>query len=651
MKKYPLLFSPIKVGPYTLKNRMEAAPVNISNLTRDGYLTPENIAIFEGKARGGASIVHMGECRIDLKTGISHKLCIPLDDPEVLPYLHAASDAIKKYNAFSAVELIHPGTRANPEYYDGPIWGPSAGPGHLGKDYVALDQETIDYIVECFGNAAEMAKLGGVDMVMIHAGHGWLLHQFLSPLNNRRTDKYGGCLENRARITLEVIENIRKKCGPDFPIEVRMSGTEIVAGGLTIEDQVKFAQLLDGKADLIHVTSGTFHVPSTNQHMIPNGFLPEGCNVYLAEAVKKAMKHTPVVTVGALGNPELMERILAEGKADMVALARPLLADPDLPNKLKAGKEEDVYPCLRCMACISESFVPYVKYPSRIRRCPSNPTAYKEVPASRVQNTTAPKKVLVIGGGPAGMEAAAVLAERGHQVTLCEKEAALGGALRYAQYVPFKKKVDQLMHVMIRRLQNSGAEIRLNTEATPALAADLRPDVIVAALGSRPSRPDFMTGASGPVMMALDVLRHPDQVGQNAVIVGGGILGCEIALQLAQLGKHVTVIDRKKEVCRDASFLYREGLLMELDKAHVDIRSNTACLDVKEGAVSVQTEGQAPAAIPADTVIAATGFTALDQEAEQFRGAADDFWKIGDCFQVRKIFNARREGYNAGAHI
>ena len=649
MKKYPMLFSPIKVGPYTLKNRIEAAPVNISNLTQDGYLTPENIAIFEGRARGGAAIVNMGECRIDLKTGISHKLCIPLDDPEVLPYLHAASDAIKKYNAFSAVELIHPGTRSNPEYYDGPIWGPSAGPGHLGKDYEALDHETIRYIVECFGDAAEMAKLGGVDMVMVHAGHGWLLHQFLSPLNNRRTDEYGGCLENRARITLEVIENIRRKCGPDFPIEIRMSGTEIVPGGLTLGDQVEFAKLLDGKVDLIHVTSGTFHVPSTNQHMIPNGFLPEGCNVYLAEAVKKAMKHTPVVTVGALGNPELMEDILVQGKADMVALGRPLLADPDLPNKLKAGREEEVFPCLRCMACISESFVPYVKYPSRIRRCPANPTAYKEVPASRGTNTQNPKRVLVIGGGPAGMEAASVLAGRGHQVILCEQGPELGGALRHARYVPFKKKVDQLMGVMIRRLERSGAEIRLNTRATPDLARELGPDVIVAALGSRPRRPDFPGGET--LTPALEALRNPERTGRRVVIVGGGLVGCELALQLSWLGRQVTVVDQKPEVCRDASFLYREGLLMELEKAGAAIRSGTLCLSAEKEGIRVRLPDGGTELIPADTAIAATGAEALDGEAEQFRALAYDFWKIGDCFQVRKIFNARREGYNAGAHI
>ena len=647
--QYPHLFSPIKVGPLTLKNRIEAAPVNISNLPMSGYPTAENIAIFEGKAKGGAAIVHMGECRIDLKTGISHKLCIALDDPEVLPYLHAATDAIKKHNAFAAVELIHPGTRANPEYYDGPIWGPSAGPGHLGKDYSELDQKTIDYIVERFGDAAEMAKLGGVDLVMIHAGHGWLLHQFLSPLNNRRTDRYGGSLENRARITMEVIANIRKKCGKDFPIEVRMSGTEIVEGGLTLQDQIEFAKLLDGKVDLIHVTSGTFHVPSTNQHMIPNGFLPQGCNVYLAEAIKKEMKHTPVVTVGALGDPELMESIIAEGRADIVALARPLLADPELPNKLKAGQADQVSPCLRCMACISESFVPYVRYCSRIRRCPSNPTAYKEIPASQVKKAEQPKKVLVIGGGPSGMEAAAELAERGHHVILCERENELGGAMRHAKYVPFKQKVDQLMHVMIRRLERSGAEIRLRTAATPALVESLHPDVIVAALGAKAKKPE-VAGAEHAII-AEDALQRIDSLGQNVAIVGGGLVGCELALQLGMTGRTVHLLSRKKEVCRDAAYLYREGLLMELKKVPVKIYNEAECTAITSEGVTVRNADAREYTLLADTVIWAGGYLPMEDEAEQFRTLAYDFWKIGDCAQVRKIYNARREGYNAGSNI
>jgi 2,4-dienoyl-CoA reductase-like NADH-dependent reductase (Old Yellow Enzyme family)/thioredoxin reductase len=647
--QYPHLFSSIKVGPLTLKNRIEAAPVNISNLPMSGYPTAENIAIFEGKAKGGAAIVHMGECRIDLKTGISHKLCIALDDPEVLPYLHAATDAIKKHNAFAAVELIHPGTRANPEYYDGPIWGPSAGPGHLGKDYSELDQKTIDYIVERFGDAAEMAKLGGVDLVMIHAGHGWLLHQFLSPLNNRRTDRYGGSLENRARITMEVIANIRKKCGKDFPIEVRMSGTEIVEGGLTLQDQIEFAKLLDGKVDLIHVTSGTFHVPSTNQHMIPNGFLPQGCNVYLAEAIKKEMKHTPVVTVGALGDPELMESIIAEGRADIVALARPLLADPELPNKLKAGQAEKIFPCLRCMACISESFVPYVRYCSRIRRCPSNPTAYKEIPASQVKKAEQPKKVLVIGGGPSGMEAAAELAERGHHVILCERENELGGAMRHAKYVPFKQKVDQLMHVMIRRLERSGVEIRLRTAATPTLVESLHPDVIVAALGAKAKKPEVV-GAEHAII-AEDALQRIDSLGQNVAIVGGGLVGCELALQLGMTGRTVHLLSRKKEVCRDAAYLYREGLLMELKKVPVKIYNEAECTAITSEGVTVRNADAREYTLLADTVIWAGGYLPMEDEAEQFRTLAYDFWKIGDCAQVRKIYNARREGYNAGSNI
>lgn len=647
--QYPHLFSSIKVGPLTLKNRIEAAPVNISNLPMSGYPTAENIAIFEGKAKGGAAIVHMGECRIDLKTGISHKLCIALDDPEVLPYLHAATDAIKKHNAFAAVELIHPGTRANPEYYDGPIWGPSAGPGHLGKDYSELDQKTIDYIVERFGDAAEMAKLGGVDLVMIHAGHGWLLHQFLSPLNNRRTDRYGGSLENRARITMEVIANIRKKCGKDFPIEVRMSGTEIVEGGLTLQDQIEFAKLLDGKVDLIHVTSGTFHVPSTNQHMIPNGFLPQGCNVYLAEAIKKEMKHTPVVTVGALGDPELMESIIAEGRADIVALARPLLADPELPNKLKAGQAEKIFPCLRCMACISESFVPYVRYCSRIRRCPSNPTAYKEIPASQVKKAEQPKKVLVIGGGPSGMEAAAELAERGHHVILCERENELGGAMRHAKYVPFKQKVDQLMHVMIRRLERSGAEIRLRTAATPTLVESLHPDVIVAALGAKAKKPE-VAGAEHAII-AEDALQRIDSLGQNVAIVGGGLVGCELALQLGMTGRTVHLLSRKKEVCRDAAYLYREGLLMELKKVPVKIYNEAECTAITSEGVTVRNADAREYTLLADTVIWAGGYLPMEDEAEQFRTLAYDFWKIGVCAQVRKIYNARREGYNAGSNI
>ena len=383
--------------------------------------------------------------------------------------------------------------------------------------------------------------------------------------------------------------------------------------------------------------------------MIPNGFLPQGCNVYLAEAIKKEMKHTPVVTVGALGDPELMESIIAEGRADIVALARPLLADPELPNKLKAGQVEKIFPCLRCMACISESFVPYVRYCSRIRRCPSNPTAYKEIPASQVKKAEQPKKVLVIGGGPSGMEAAAELAERGHHVILCERENELGGAMRHAKYVPFKQKVDQLMHVMIRRLERSGAEIRLRTAATPTLVESLHPDVIVAALGAKAKKPEVV-GAEHAII-AEDALQRIDSLGQNVAIVGGGLVGCELALQLGMTGRTVHLLSRKKEVCRDAAYLYREGLLMELKKVPVKIYNEAECTAITSEGVTVRNADAREYTLLADTVIWAGGYLPMEDEAEQFRTLAYDFWKIGDCAQVRKIYNARREGYNAGSNI
>ena len=369
----------------------------------------------------------------------------------------------------------------------------------------------------------------------------------------------------------------------------------------------------------------------------------------IEEAIKKEMKHTPVVTVGALGDPELMESIIAEGRADIVALARPLLADPELPNKLKAGQAEKIFPCLRCMACISESFVPYVRYCSRIRRCPSNPTAYKEIPASQVKKAEQPKKVLVIGGGPSGMEAAAELAERGHHVILCERENELGGAMRHAKYVPFKQKVDQLMHVMIRRLERSGAEIRLRTAATPTLVESLHPDVIVAALGAKAKKPE-VAGAEHAII-AEDALQRIDSLGQNVAIVGGGLVGCELALQLGMTGRTVHLLSRKKEVCRDAAYLYREGLLMELKKVPVKIYNEAECTAITSEGVTVRNADAREYTLLADTVIWAGGYLPMEDEAEQFRTLAYDFWKIGDCAQVRKIYNARREGYNAGSNI
>ena len=623
MHPYAHLFQPLRLGRTVLKNRIEAAPVSVANLTPQAHFTPDNIAIFERKAKGGAAIVNMGEARIDLKTGISHLLCLALDDPEVMPSLILATDAIRRHNAIPAIEILHPGGRANPEYYDGPIWAPSDAPGHLGKDYTALDEKTIDYIVNCFANAAEMAWLGGVEMVMIHGGHGWLLHEFLSPLNNHRTDKFGGSLENRARISLMVVDAIRRRC-PELLIEFRLSGSELVEGGLTIDDQVEFAKLLDGKVDLIHVTAGTFHYPETNQHMVPSMFHPFGVNVEFAAAIKKAVK-TPVAVVGGLDEPELMEQVLAEGKADIIAVGRSIIADAQMPGKLRGGRADDVTPCIRCNHCISESFVPYVKYSSRLTRCSVNPVAGREYTEKDVCPALIPKKVLVIGGGPAGMEAAITLADRGHQVILAEKSGRLGGAIRFAGHVSFKSKLDQLMQVLIRRVERRKITVMLNTGMTPELARSLRPDAIVCAIGADPIVPPVPGVDLEIAVSAVGMHEHMEEIGQNVVILGGGLVGCEESILLGELGKKVTVLEMKPELCRDAPFLHHEAVLLEMERLGITARTGMRCTGILPDGVTAEQDGK-EIKLPADTVIIAAGLAPKLDEAESFRSCAPEFW-------------------------
>lgn len=648
MHSYSHLLKPMQLGHTVLKNRIEAAPVSVSNLTPQAYLTPDNIAVFEKKARGGAAIINMGEARIDLKTGISHRLCLALDDPEILPSLILATDAIRRHNAIPAVELLHPGGRANPEYYDGPIWAPSDAPGHLGKDYTALDEDTILYIVKRFADAAEVAYLGGIEMVMIHGGHGWLLHEFLSPLNNHRTDRFGGSLENRARISLMVVEAIRERC-PNLLIEFRLSGDELVEGGLTLADQVEFSKLLDGKVDLLHITAGTFHYPETNQHMVPNMFHPFGVNVEFAAAIKKAVK-TPVAVVGGLDEPELMEQVLAEGKADIIAVGRSVIADAQMPDKLLNGQADDITPCLRCNHCISESFVPYVKYASRLVRCSVNPLAGREYIEKDICPAVTPKKVLVIGGGPAGMEAAIALADRGHEVILAEKSDQLGGAIRFAQHVSFKAKLEQFMQVLIRRVERRKITVLLNTAMTPELALQMKPEAIVCAIGADPIVPPIPGMDLDIVVSAVGMHEKMEQIGQNVVILGGGLVGCEESILLGGLDKKVAVLEMKPELCRDAPYLHHEAVLLEMKRLGVVSHTGMCCKAILPDGVLAEQNGK-EIKISADTVIIAAGLAPRLKEAEEFRACAPEFWKIGDCKQARNVRLAIHEGYDAGSYI
>jgi 2,4-dienoyl-CoA reductase-like NADH-dependent reductase (Old Yellow Enzyme family)/thioredoxin reductase len=615
--------------------------------TPEGYITPEGAAYYELRAKGGAAIVTLGESMVDSR-GTSHGRVTPLDDPGILPSLINTTDAIKRHGAIPSIELLHAGIRSRTQRPDGAVYGPSAGTSFYGKQIIEMGEPEIEQVVNAFGDAAEMAKLGGVQMCMIHGGHGWLLSQWFSPLHNHREDRYGGSIENRARIASMIIEDIREKCGPDFPIEIRLSGDEFTEGGMRLEETVELAKVLDGKVDLIHVSAATFHDRAAGLRMFPSMFLPRGCNVYLAEAIKKAVK-TPVNTVGALNDPAQMEEILETGKADMITLGRALLADPNLPEKARKGNEEDITPCIRCNYCISQNFTPYVKYPRGVVRCVVNPIIGREYESRFVQTSGGRKKVMVVGGGPGGMQAAITAADRGHEVILCEKRNRLGGTLAYAEREYFKDDTKKLTEVLIRRVQERPIRLMMDTEVTPEVVGEVSPDVLIAAVGAEPIIPDMLGVKNSNVVIAASMYDE-DAVGERVVVIGGGLVGCEEGLHLAHLGKEVTILEMLEKAASDAPYLHWLGLMRELEKS-VRLETRVKCTRVTEGGVSaVNMEGE-ERFYEADTILLAVGLKPRTETVESLRSCAPDFIVIGDCLQPATAMEAIHMGYFSAMDI
>ena len=636
--RYPHLCSPLKVGPLTLRNRMASAPTSLATLGPGGHPSLENIAYYELRAKGGACIVTMGDVIVH-GTGLAHPEAVLLTDPDVLPALVPLAEAIRRHGAVASIEIDHGGGKANPMFTSDHVsHGPSAIRAAGGYDVEPMSVDFLHEIADAYGKGAAVAKLAGFQMVTLHAGHGWLIHQFLSPLTNHREDEYGGSFENRCRFMLEVIGRIRAHCGPDFPIEVRMSGTELAdeQGGYTLADGVEIAKVLDGKVDLIHVSTGGGH-PSGGTVMHPSMFLPHGCNVYLAAEIKKHVS-TPVATVGSLSEPDKMEQIIASGQADLVCMARALIADPYLPQKVMEGRPEDIRPCQRCYNCQGGMFV------TRNMRCAVDPVIGNELRGQIPVPLTRPRKVLIAGGGPAGMVAAVTAAKRGHDVTLCEASDSLGGAIRYAKHVPFKRYLDDYLHYLIRQVGRAGVQVRLGARVTPDLAEALAPDVLIAAVGARPIVPKLLGMDLPHVVMGGKAHEVIGTLGQRVAIIGGGLVGTELAIHLADLGKRPVVLEMRSDYAVDSNPQHKNAIHWQ--KEHlIDFRLNTRVTAVTpEGLEAVDQAGQ-PVFVPADSVVVAVGYRADETQVEALRFTAPEFHWIGDCSRPGKVGDAVRMGY------
>ena len=648
-RMYPHLSSPITIGRTTFRNRMFSAPMGGTDIANDGCIGPKSTAFYELRGKGGAAAVTVSELMVHPATDGSHAYHL---DESILNSLACATytaDAIRRHGAIPSLELSHSGQFAGTYMTDKSKqhglaqWGPSDGVRADGVPVRALTHELIDEIVAAYGHVAGLAKRAGFEMLMIHGGHGWLINQFLSPLFNHRTDEYGGSLENRCRFAIRVLKAVREAVGPFFPIEFRLSGAEFCEGGYDVDEGVRIAQQLEPYIDLLHVSAGTYQKTFGITH--PSMFEEHGRNVFLAAEIKKHVK-VPVATLGGLNDPAQMEEIIASGKADVVYMGRALLADPYLPRKVVENRPEDIVRCLRCFTCMAE------RAATSTRRCTVNPIIGREMEGDEVI-PVAPerrKRVVVAGGGPGGLYAAWTAARRGHDVILLEKEDQLGGILKSEQALPFKHEMFELTGTYERFCRAAGVDIRLNTEATPELVEELGAEALIIAVGSEPLVPPIPGLDGDNVVVVNNYYLEKDKVGNEVVIMGGGLAGCECAVHLAQEGKHVSLVEMRDALAPDANVRHRPLLMAQIDKLGVDVRLGHRALRVTDEGVWCEADGN-EVLVAGTSVICALGQRSRTATVEALQDAAPFVRVIGDAARVSTITNAVYWGYHAALDI
>lgn len=639
-KFYPHLASPITIKGVTFKNRILGAPMSNPEMDSDSHMRKEDIAFHENRARGGLSSVAIGLGIVDA-VGRTHTKEVALYDIGSLPSLKEASKAMHRHNCKAVMELAHGGKYANARGHghasEAYALGPNDEVNPDGLPVRAMTEEEIVRTAEAFGKAAALVKQAGFDMILIHGGHGWLLGQFMSPSMNHRTDRWGGSLENRMRFPLLVIEKVREAVGDNFPIEFRMSGAELTKDGYGLDEGIAMAKAIDGKVDIIHVSAGVHEDPDVFVLTHPSMFVEHGCNVYLAAEIKKHVK-TPVATLGGLNDPDQMEEIIASGKADIIEIARQSICDPYFSEKAFSGHKDDITRCCRCFTCF------YNYLTNRTFCCAFNPVVGREMESFYGAPATTPKKVIVVGGGPGGMYAAITAAQRGHTVTLYEKNSRLGGQLLSEQYIPFKQDMYRFVKVLEGRLAQTGVEVKLNTELTAEQAEAMQADVIIVAVGAKPIAPPI-PGIDSDKVVTLDALhQETPALGQKVVILGGGLVGSECAIYLDGLGKDVTIVEMKDDWAADSYFMHKNAMKIYMRNHDIHIHVNTTAKAVTDaGLLCEGPDGEK--LLEADTILLAAGMKADRACAESFYNAAPRVFEVGDCIKAGRVVEAVSGGY------
>ncbi len=625
------VFEPIAVGKTEIKNRIVAGPMVMNHATEDGHVTPRMVDYYAAKARGGFGLVHVEASYIRPDGNMFSRMLGVYSDRQ-LPGLNEIAEAIHAYDAKCTIQLVHGGRVSSPQIIGQQPVAPSDNTPPLAAKPRGLAVDEIEEIVACYGRAAARAKAAGFDGAMIHGAHGFLIAQFVSPHCNKRKDKYG---KDRYLFVKQIVQACREAVGPDYPLYVRISADEFLGDeGLTIEETKKvYAPLLQELGiDCIDVSAG---IQERVYYNIQPLYTPRANILYLAEEVKKVVD-VPVIGVGRINDPKLVKQVIETGRVDMISLARQSLADPELPKKMLEDRPEDVRRCIACdLGCSYRHIVQWMA------DCAVNYEVTREARYRwAMDRPVDPKRVAVVGGGVAGMEAARLASLRGHQVTLYEKSDRLGGLIPLVADMPrlYMHELNNVVEYLSGQLDRLSVDVKLKTEVNSDLLAKARPDVVIVATGSEERVPD-VPGADGPnVVTLLQYLRGEAEIG-DTVVVWGGHEGAEAAVSLARQGKKVTLLEESDTIA-DATFLKYVGrqMLLEgyLKEDGVEIVTGVSVETIGDKSVSYKRDGKR-GEIEFDTLLLALGRVPSDELAMELAGVVPEVAKVGDCLEPHSI--------------
>lgn len=649
MPELAKLFEPIKIGKLQLKNRIVMPALNTKFATEWGAVSDRMIEYYEERARGGVGLIVIENTCIDWPVGKAGTNPVRADEWRFVQGLHDLAEAVHPYGTKIATQLQHTGRQGSSmtSAEGQELVAPSAIPclptgAEMPRE---LTIEEIEGLIAKFVFGAAITRTAGFDAVEIQAGHGYLISQFMSPYANKRADEYGGDLEGRMRFAIRVIEGVRMTVGPAFPIILRISGDEYVDGGLSLEDMKLVARRLESAGvDALSVSAGIYESEPWFSRIFPVMGMPEGCNVPLADEIKK-VTGIPIIVAGKLGDAAVAERVLVDGKADLIAVGRGLLADAEWASKASEGRQEDICPCIYCNEGCAGSISNFWR-----ATCVVNPALGREK-EYRIEPVRSKKRVLVIGGGPGGMEAARVAALRGHDVALWERGASLGGQLIAASVPQFKKQVGDLVRYLEAQVKKAGVKVDLGKEATPESVKDLGRDVAIVATGATYSVPDIPGVRGDNVATATQVLLGQKTAGEKVVVVGGGEVGSEVAWFLAEQGKKVTIVEMLYGVAVDVNLFSRFYLLDKLAELGVEMLTMTTVQEITGQGVVAVDAGKNRRVIEADTVVLATGFRCNGELAEGLRDRIPEVYTIGSCVNPGKIGDAMHDAARVARQI